>query len=462
MKKQAITFLVFVYIVIGAIIAFADIYVLPIYLTLLPFHGFMLYQSIKTKNIFFVLFCLLLFISYGIGSIPFYLDRDNANWRGFNAIGDFDFSYHSLFLSYSHMVLFLIVLWVFVALFRKKTHSNFLPSFLKEQYNVLQSQSTIKTSIPILCLIGLFLYISIWMYNSHIGMIGLHQTELPYHLTGALFYSRRFLFPIVLVWIFVKTESKVTASIALIFYSLVVGVLATSKSAALIVLVPLAFLNHMMGKKTLTWVCIVSSVIIYFIIGELRTIVYEADADIDWVSLFSTPLDFSQGDRNLWLYLANNFTNRLYGLQSTVLGYQYRQLSLQDLLGFYFQGELNIPDYVPTLFGIDLPEDKAFGVGLGYAGTFHLLSGRNYFFTILQAFFVSIIFCFQNNCIQKVFGSSCPVFYKYAALLLLFFSFMKFYDGYEIELVYLAALLLFIVSRLSSSRGRTTTAKSYL
>lgn len=447
MNKKIIVFII--YVVLGFVLALTDPFVLPVYLTILPFQSFLLYESVKTKNIFFILFSFMTFLSYGIGSVAFYLDRKNANSVGFDAIGNFDFSYSSLFSAYSYFVVFVISLWFFVSVFKKKQHSNFLSGFIKEQYKVITSRSSSLSLFPISLLVVLFSAISIWMYSFHIGMIGLHQTELPFHLTGILFYSRRFLFPLVLVWVFVKTKSKDVATILLIIYSLIVGVLATSKSAALFVLLPLAYLNYMMGRKKLFYICTVAAIIVYVIVGGVRTVIYETDADVDILALFSTSYDFYSADRGLVLTVVKSVTGRLYGLQSTILGNQYDHMTIDGLLSFYTGSGITtvVPDYVQSLFGFELPEDKAYGVALGYSGTMHILACHSYLLTILQAFIVSIIFCVQNNSVQMVFRREGLTKYKYVLLILLLFSFMKLYEGIEMVTVYVCLFAIVIIKQ---------------
>lgn len=448
--------LLLLYVIVGFVIASTDPFVLPIYVTILPFHGFLLYQSVRSKNLLFILFCFLTFLSYGIGSVVFYLDRNHANAVGFDAIGSFDFSYSRLFEAYSYLAVFMLVLWCVVSIGKKNYHYNFLPAFIKEQYYKI-SKSTSKTwsIFPILIAVLIFTAISIWMYSHHIGMIGLHQTELPYHLTGFLFYSRRFLFPIILIWFFLKTKDKCSASILLIVYSLIVGVLATSKSAALLVLVPVTYLNYVMGKKGMFYVSAIASVVVYVLVGGVRTVIYQADAEIDVLDLLSLSYTFNPGDGSFFLFIVKNITGRLYGLQSTVLAEQYTQLSFSGLLDYYTHAHILevVPDYVNTLFGLDLPEDKAYGVALGYTGSMQLLSCHNHIYTIIQSVIIGIIFCVQNDCVQKVVRLNGQTIYKYAIILLILYSFLQFYDGSRIVPVYVATILAMVLCRVATKKS---------
>ena len=441
--------------VVAVVFTIVDPYVIPIYFTVLPFHFILLYLALKTKNILFIFYCSMLFLSHGIGSIPFFLDRHNAQSIGFSAIGNFNFSYISFYRAYSYLLVFLFTLLFFVWIFKIKGHGNFLLLFIKQHYYALHLKSTLNL-FPIISCTLLFVCISIFMYNLHIGMIGLQQIQLPFHLTGILFYSRRFLFPLVLIWIYVKTKRKDVATILLIVYSLIVGITATSKSASLLVLLPLTIINILARNKKVTFLCIVMSIFAYYIVGAMRLIIYEFDAEVDILSVISTPVEFS--NNNIILSLMNSITGRLFGFQSTVLSDQYTQLSFSDLISFYTGSSITeiIPDYVYSLFGMTLPEDKAFGVGLGFTGTMQLLSCHNYLYTIIQAIIISCIFIVQNDCLQKILVSRKNVIFKCISILIIIFSFMNLFDGNEIFIVYVLTFILIFIrySRFTNKKIR--------
>ena len=441
---------------LGIIIGIIDPYVLPIYLTLLPFHGLMLMKSIKTRNLPLIIFCIFTFISFGVGSVCFFLNRANSNSVGFGAIGSFDFSYERLYSAYSYMAVFMMTLLIVAFMFKNKKHTNFLLSFIKEQYSVISRQSGSWSLAPLIILVLLFTMISVWMYNNHMGMIGLHQTALPYHLTGVLFYSRRYAFPLILIWIFIKTKSKDAATVILVLYSLLNGVLATSKSAALIILIPIIYLNYMRNKKLLFYICFTAAIIIYSIIGDIRQIIYLSDADVS-ISELASALGNLSFDRNGFLLsLLNNITGRFYGLQSSVLGDQYYNLHFKDLVSYYSGTKMLdiMPDYVETLFGMELPEDKAYGVGLGISGTMQLLSCHNYIYTMIQGVIISVVFCVQNNCIQSIFLNNNKLIYKYIAILVLLYFFIDFYNGSSFATTYFATIILLMIRYLLCNVGR--------
>ena len=435
---------VLLYVIVGLIIAFTDPFVLPVYFTLLPLHALFLYLSLKTKNLPCIMYCFFLFISHGLGSIPFYLNRKDSVKTGFGAIGNFDFSYDSLFSAYSYLFIFLVVLLLFAESYKKKYHSNFLLTFIRQQYNTIKLNSMLSIFPIVICCV-LFSWISLQMYNMKIGMIGLKQTELPYHLTGILFYTRRLLFPIVLVWLYVKTKAKIPAAIVLIVYAFFVGITGTSKSACLLVLIPVTLVSYLAGKKSLVFICSFFIVLSYIVIEDVRQIIYEFDANIPIMELLQMPYLDIENDALFSFF--DNFTNRLYGLQSNVLPVQNYDLKLNGIVNFYTGTPISqvLPDFTFNIFGINLPEDKAYGVGFGYTGSMTLLSCHNYLYSILQAVIIAILFVIQNDNIQRIMKEKGGLLYKYIALLILMVSYMSFHDGVSMTGVYISTIVLVII-----------------
>lgn len=457
-KRTWLFWCILVYVIVGFVLLFVDPYVLPVYLTLLPLQSLFLFLATKSNNFIFILFCSLLFVAFGIGSTTFFLDRENMNSVGFGAIGNFDFSYSRLFDAYSYLFVFLSALTIFIFLFKRRSHRNFIIKFLREEFDKVRLLPSAEWSlIPLITLVVFFLFVSVWMYNNHIGMIGLRQRELPFHLTGILFYSRRFIFPLILLWTFYKTRAKGAATIILVFYALVVGVVATSKSVALILLLPLILFNYVTGKKTASIITLVAAIIIYAVVGTIRSFIFENDAEVDLMTVFSNSYVFFGG--NAIVYIINNFTSRLYGLQSLVLTDQFSLLSFSDLINYYTGTPLTeiIDDIPRTLFGINLPGDRAYGVGVGYTGTMILLSNHNYLYVVIQAFIISLVFAVQNNSIQKFFNSRGLLKFKIISLLIVFYSFLDLFDGNRMTIVYLSTILLVYLSNrfaVSSTRQR--------
>ena len=439
------------YIFFAILIAYIDSLTLPIYLIVVPVQCFFLNKALKYKNFPFLILESLWFIALGIGAVTFYLGRENAQSIGFRAIGNFNFSYKDFFVVYSYLLLLQSVVYLLVKRYHLRAHDFAITDFLKCEISKFQRNTSLSLA-PIFVSVGVFSLISAWMYISHIGMVGLHQTRLPYHLTGILFYSRRFLFTAVLVYLFLKTRNKPIAAFIVIVYAFFVSIVGTSKSLGLLLLVPVAFISYVSNYKKTCWFTFFSIVVIYNIVSVLRVFIYEEDAVINLAEVFSNGLPLFFADFSMGAFLVDfidGFCERLYNYQSAVLTYQYNGATLKEFNEFYFTGAVAtklVPDYASTLFGIVLPEDKAYGLGWGYVGTYILLSCHNYILAFLQSLIIGVNIVFQGNYYHAIMTSAQrPI--KYVAIGLVSIGLMGFIDGNQIFYLYVPTFLLGLLAR---------------
>ena len=441
-----------VFCIFGLIIAVADLYTLPVYLTVLPIQYLFFRYAVSLKNFPLLIMEAIWLLSIGIGSTTFFLNRAEAKPVGFRAIGNFDFSYEVFFSVYFFFVLFQIAVLAISKYMMKSTDRHAVLDFSKEEIMNFSRMNNNSSIFPLFIFVVCFSIISIWMYGYHIGMIGLQQTRLPFHLTGILFYCRKFFFTAFLLYLFLKTENKVVGAILLFLYAFIISVTGTSKSLCIMVLIPTAFLCYVNGfKKTMIFV-IFGFILIYGFVSETRVIVYNLDASVDVIDLFSSGFDVFFDDFNIGDFLitfVDGFCERLYGMQTAVLTNQYTKIALPDLFDFYTLSATAVdlvPDFTKTLFGIELPDDMAFGVGVGFTGTFTLLTNHSLFAAIVQAVIIGIIFGLQNRFYQNIMYSNKRIL-KYIVLGLILFGLMGFNDGHTMLSLYESTLLIYITNK---------------
>lgn len=451
--------LITIYCIVGFIISFTDAYTLPIYVTVLPIQYLFFKYAIRLKNFPILIMEAIWLLSIGIGSITFFLNRSEAQSVGFRAIGNFKFSYGDFFSVYSFFLLFQLLVFIILKLMQSQSNRFSIIDFVKEEMNNITESKSHSSIFPLFVSIVTFSIISISMYYNHIGMTGLQQTRLPFHLTGILFYSRKFLFTAILIYLFLRTENKRLGAILLILYAFLVSVTGSSKSLNIMILAPVAFLCFIHGYKKTMWLVLASLVIVYSFVSDARTLIYNTDASLPVVELISNSFSIFSDNFNIRDFVfsfVDGFCERLYGMQTAVLTSQYTKLDFDDFLNFYTlsaTGSDLVPDFSRTLFGIVLPDDMAFGVGVGYTGTFTMLTNNNYIIAILQALIVAVNFGLQNRFYQKTMKSSRRLL-KYAALGLILFGLMGFNDGYSIFPLYFSTLSLFFICKYSKSKIR--------
>jgi hypothetical protein len=283
-----------------------------------------------------------------------------------------------------------------------------------------------------------------------IGLVGLIPIQLPYRLTGILFYVRRYIFSAILAYLYLKTNDNKLSAIILIIYALIVGVTGSSKGAALIVLAPIAYVSFLYKNKRLGWAIIIAMLVIYEFVSFSRNYIFEEEASLEWDVVFSNTFEYVTSSYSLTDILTmgiEGLCSRIYGMRSAVLSYQYTKLTFDDMVSFYtLQSSLNelTPNIVQDLFGIVLPEDKAYGVGFGYVGTFIIFSNHNFFLAVLQALIIGFIVKIQGTYLNQILNSEIR-WAKYVGIGIVLLSFLIFQDGMLMSYIYVATLLLYLL-----------------
>ncbi len=109
---------------------------------------------------------------------------------------------------------------------------------------LMASRTTSLISLGfIIFIICIMIPLNNWMFQNGIGLTGVDSPALPFRLSGILTYLAKILVPIVLAFLYLRTQrDSVIVIFILGFYSIFLGVSTVSKSAALIViLAPWAF-----------------------------------------------------------------------------------------------------------------------------------------------------------------------------------------------------------------------------
>lgn len=426
-----------------------------VYLTILPIQFFMMKHAWKRNSIILILLFTYMFVAIGIGSLMLYLDRGSISNVGTNHVGNFDFSYSYLFKVYIYLLVFQLIVLLIFELFNKTNSKKSLLSFITEETTTLSTRGKSFSVFSITVVAIVFALISIWMYNKNIGMIGLKQTQLPYHLSGILFYARRFVFTVVLIWMYAKTKEKGLATAILIAYALIVAVTGSSKSLNLILLVPVGIIALMTRHKGWGITAIVSSLLIYTYVSCTREIVYALDGEVSLAevvvgsnAIFWSVIgeDFSYVTR-----LIAGVCESLYGMKNVVVAYQYNSLGIYDTLSYFGGVHLGsiIQDMPYELYGVTYSADKAFGVCVGFPGTMVMMSCRNIILLLFEAVVVSFILVIQDTILDAVVVSKKKRVYKYIVLLLFLFSFMSLIEANSLAPVYLCTVMMFLVSKMA-------------
>lgn len=454
--KKVKPFWIILYFLLGCFICTSSRVTGIIYFTVLPFHLWMVSFFYSRKHFLLTLFSIIILVAIGLNSIFFFLADSMDDFVGMNTLGSFN--KEEVFIhAYKQIFIFCLAI-VLLSLFSKQKKSS---NILQETLSIIRSyfgegskftKTNKAATVLLIILVPLMSYVSLWMYNHNVGILGLKQTVLPHHMTGVLFYTRRFLFPIVLIYLFVKSPNKWLSFILLSIYAIIASASGASKSLGLLITIPLILLSYGYKKYYMLSTSIFLTIFVFVFVTACRSFIYLSDTPlytIEEVFTFSWDI-VKESDWNTLTDFFVTFSGRLFGINLSIVGDQYNQATLSDLIYYYFG--VNIGSIVPNLdfliLGREMPEDRAFGTALGYIASMILLASDNFLLLIIQCIFIYTILNTMEILIQRIFNTSTNVFIKFGVVAFAAFAVMKLNDGLSLKPVYLILVLLYIVDKL--------------
>ncbi len=390
-------FITLLYIFWGIWIYLENISAFYIYVTILPIQLAFLNYALKSGRASMIVLFLIQFLAFGVNSVTFYLFKDTYASEGFNAIKKFDFSILNYYAIYSIMFVYSLGILLCTKLLFLMFPSK--PTF-PQVFHVIRliKVSNVKTNRHtdtfLFFLVVLGVLLNIWMYTNQVGIVGMQTAKLPFHLSGILYYTRRYLITFFLIYLFFRCKNKWFCFFLLLIYAFISSVAGSSRSIAAFI-VGGAFIDSVVNKsKSRMYISIFWGIALMMFVSVSRSILFQNSAISLGFSdfLFSSFDIFQEYEDNPFIAFIHTFSGRLFGAQSLVLSSQVHILNFEDLLKFYlgvphqFIVTVDVPNY---FYGINLPPDMAFGLGLGLSDYIILLSDGNYFLTLLQAFWMA-------------------------------------------------------------------------
>jgi hypothetical protein len=263
------------------------------------------------------------------------------------------------------------------------------------------------------------------MFTNSIGLTGVESSYLPYHLSGILLYLTKFVFPIILVYFFYKSQKSLTLYIILLFYGFFLGLTQISKMSAINVIGPLILFSILQNRKFLSFFLLISAQFIIGIVSAIRSYVYVLDgkkivASVDDGLIFKLLELFTDKGAgfNLLGILAN--FDRIESPQNIILAYQFNS----NVVGGSFE-MLKRFLYFGSGYDIDLFHIGWIGTTLleGFVhsgGTFSTLFAvfiNNPLYIILISFIVYIyIFTLEIMIRNILINIKLEYFYRYFVL----------------------------------------------
>ena len=302
--------------------------------------------SFFCKSISIKIFTLVILITQFITAPIFYLFPDQYMYDFHR---EFNFTINEAFAIFSKVGAFLFLLCLSFRVAEELTLKSSL-----SQKSLISVKNNEKSSTNLIYLFFIFLLISFslpakfWMFNNGVGLVGIEPPSLPFRLSGILFYTFNFLVPILLGYLYIKTNRNKT-SVALIFgiYYTLIGVASVSKAVALIGLAPIVAFAF----RDKNW--IIFSIGVFFLLLSVgladaaRALVYLTSSSgailannteglIEIIVSTFELFDLTQ------LYLViGDIANRVEGFQSLMLSYNFNPENVSSRWTFLIQAVNN-------------------------------------------------------------------------------------------------------------------------
>ena len=396
---------------------YKDVQGLFLFYIFAPIAGVFLYAAIKSKHITLSLFCTFFFVAHAISPAFFFLNKDKYTYSGWAAVKNFNFEMQE-FLSIYLWLLGLITCIVVSTLLLSRSRLFYIPRtwhYIAVNMNATQLRTTNVYRNRIIysfLLTGFIIFLatplSIYMYNHQIGITGIIPPTLPYKLTGALYYTKRYVVPIVIFILYLRSTRSILLSMLVLLYSLIAGLTSASRSAVIIASLTVLWFSFAERRllRLMTSLFIVSFGV--SVVSLSRSILY---AEVpDFLSLIRNSYLLPGKLWELPFEVLNMVSKRLYGAQDIVLAYQYDPGNqIASIIKFFLAKPLE-ENYALALYGFNLPAGKAYGVGFGLLPWLIALANKSVAVLILLGSIVSIYLSVSERIIRSVLVTRGSVF----------------------------------------------------
>jgi hypothetical protein len=444
-----------------AFFLYTNVNALIIFFIFSIFFGTIFYSAITKRYVALSIFLMFTFVSQAINAPFFFLNQkrlqSSSQWK----LGDFNFDLVDFFITYKGMFFLVILVFIFckyinMYIFKLKHFHNPRSqrfssdiSLSKESPNLnsLKKYTISKYSIYVFILILCSVVLNIFMYKNGIGIATVSPDRLPFKLVGITVYTRFFLIPCLLAYLFFKSKRSLVIVLLIIFYASFVSIVSMSKAQGLLILMPILIFSFIDNKKLrFTFVGLVA-VFMYVAISEIRRISFGLDLNFFEILTFAfTVINFNEFSIPGFLF---EFSDRLYGSQYTILVSNFNlENNIGEIVNFLIGSTESLSDIIAfDLFGIVNVPGRMIGVNIGVLNKILLLANDNYLILFFLAFFVSFCISLVDRILSKYLEMNDSG--KLIGFSLSFIMILYLYDGVIDKfyiLIILSLTVLFLIN----------------
>lgn len=338
---------------------------------------------LKINSIFIKFKFLFFYIGYLISMPIVFINKEQFTRNGWSGIGDYNFE-----LTKTFEALLLVSLYIFIFVLV----SFIVDRVLIKKYKIQEAQLSFnplkalrKYRYIFVVLLIFQLYLSYFMMQYKIGIVGLIPEELPFRLVGALYYYRYIVIPIIAgLLLFSNFGRKNNFFIFIIILEATLsGVFSASKSVAIFHMIPVIAYLLTVNRNKLSIAMLFLTFAITSIASLVRNLLFYLD-DLHSVT-FTTLIDYFvsyEGFNFEYIFkMISVIITRIGGYQEFFATYfndlKHVDINLffEGVLGFNFFSNHNF-NIMRDIYGFEAPEGYSFGIAIDPISYLYLSSSN--------------------------------------------------------------------------------------
>lgn len=356
-----------------------------------PIFGTVLFLALRSRSMVLSMFMGFTFISHAIAPPFFFLHKTAYSYGGdFGAVKSFNFETAELLKIYGLVFTFTFGVLAFTMIGIRALGP---PRGVIRNANQALAQirrRTIYDVLIVLFIAAIAIPQSLLMFRLRVGITGLVAPVLPFRLTGILYYSRLFFYPVALFAAYTVAKRRWPASVAILAYALIGGLCGSSRYIVLVTAAPVVVFALIDGQKFRFAIAAAAAVFSFMVVTNSRSFVYTEKGPFRDYAMLSIRGDETQ-QRSAVDDLIGGIALRLYGPQDVVLAYQYDVDSRAGAMVRWFTGRPVVADLNYEFYGMTFAAGSGFGVGLGVCPWMIVVARRSYFILLLLSMVIAAL-----------------------------------------------------------------------
>ncbi len=365
-----------------------------------PLFAIPLYVAWRLGSVVLTLFTGFSFVSYGIAPSFFFINRRNYSYSGdFGAVRAFGFGFGEFLRMDARVAGFLFMLLGFASIGIALNRRAIAPRATQQSDG--PARRALYDYAIVVFILAIAIPQSLLMYHLRVGITGIVPPQLPFRLTGLLYYSRLLIYPLALFVAYSRCSRSPVTDAVILGYGFVAALASTSRSTLLVSTAGVV-VDSLLNRRRLRFIIAAAIVLASFLItSRSRDLVYSEHLP------FGAYVNQALHDRNGPAMgpgeVVGAIALRLWGPQDVVLASQYDIANRLVAVCSWFL-DRPVIHLDAELYGVSF-EGTGFGVGIGLIPWMIILSRRSYAILLLLAAIIAVMIVFADRAVRSLLSA---------------------------------------------------------